>query len=87
MKRKKINVFYAVDNIDNTKTTLFATDGKATKEMIREALIAFDDYLFNDDEERFEAEVERAYGGGWCSFGDTEFFFDATTLYEIGCKE
>ena len=81
MKQKEINVFYAVDNIDNTKTTLFAVDGKASKEMIREALIEYDDYLLSDDEERFEKEVERAYGCEECSFGDTEFFFDTTTLY------
>ena len=81
MRQKEINVFYAVDNIDNTKTTLFAVEGKASKEMIREALEEYDEYLLSDDEKRFEEEVERAYGGGECSFGDTEFFFDSTILY------
>lgn len=81
MAQKEINVFYAVDNIDNTKTTLFATEGKATKEQIREALMAVDDTFFADDEDAFEKEVEKVYNTGECSFRDWTCFFDTTTLY------
>lgn len=83
MKQKKIEVLYAVDNLDNTKTTLFAIDGKATKEIIKEAIINYyPDYL--DDKELLEVKVEEIFRFGECSLGSDEFFFDETTLiYEV----
>ena len=82
MEAKEINILYAVDIEDNVKATLFAVEGKPTKEMIKKAVSEYD-MMYQEDE--FMADLDKVaeeiYQKEYAFNGTDEFFFDTTTLY------
>ena len=82
METKEINILYAVDSEDNIKTTLFAVDGKATKEMIKKAVSEYDTMYQGDDfTEDLDKVADEIYQKSYAFNGTDEFYFDTTTLY------
>ena len=83
MKKKNVKILYAVDNLDNVKTTLFVADCIPTRDMIANAIKEYD-CIFEDDEEcskALESIIDNLLDRREAYFSETDFFFELTTLY------
>lgn len=86
MKEKKINVLYAVDLEDNTKTSLLALpSGVRCPRELAEKVVRdfFGEHVCDNDEAMYELIIRAIRNDEQIDYADWTFFFDEVTFYEL----
>ena len=80
--KKEVNILYALEQDDNTKTALFVCDGKPTKGILRAALVSYDnDFEDGDKAGVLGIVIDELYEKDESYYDGTSYFIDSVTLY------